>query len=217
VVVAQEQHVEVHRRFPEQPLCVPVGVGEGLEQSVGDERGVVGVRRRELVVEVRPSGAGHEVETVERRVPHLDRLGPESGRQSQVLEQVEPLGVAFCLVVADYRQKRNARPRKIPECRYHPLQVDQPRTPVVEQVPGVDDGVDIVGDRVRYHLLERGEKVPPTLGRVILPVADVRVAGVDHPCHLLPVGPTACRFKAVSRTAWELTVTVLMSGFYVLR
>jgi len=69
-----------------------------------------------------------------------------------------------------------------------PHQVGQLRSSVVKEVARVDDGVDIVVDRVVDDGVERVEEVLASDRRVVLLVPDVGVAGVDHPCHCPTVG-----------------------------
>jgi len=47
----------------------------------------------------------------------------------------------------------------------------------------VDDRVDVVVDGVGDHRLERSEEVSLAFERMILAVAHVGVARVNHPCH----------------------------------
>ena len=84
---------------------------------------------------------------------------------------------------ADHAEERYPGVVEAAQGRDGPLEIRQPRPAVVEQVAGVDDGVNLVGHRVVDHLLEGGEEVLASLRRVVLPVADVGVGRVDNPRH----------------------------------
>jgi hypothetical protein len=86
-------------------------------------------------------------------------------------------------VVPDDREERDVGVAEVAERGDGSLEVPEAGASVVEEVSGVDDRVDVVVDGVGHHLLERREEVPLALGRVVLAVADVGVARVNHPCH----------------------------------
>ena len=151
---------------------------------MGHQRGVVGVVGLEVVLEAVALGAGHEVQAVHRHVVHDDRFGAETGRQPQGLEEVEPLGVAFGLVVPDDGEDGDVGLAQSLQYLDGAHDVAQVRLPVVEQVAGVDHGVDVVGHRVLGDLSEGIEEVLAAGGGVVLAIPEVGVPGVYHPCHL---------------------------------
>jgi len=155
------------------------------------------VRQRiEVVGEVLPARSRDEVESVDGDVVDDDRLGTESGRQSEIREEVEPLCVAFRLVVADDGEEGNIGVRERPENFDGSLQVDQRRPTVVKEVAGVDDRVDIVGDRVLATVRKASRKSCRRRSGELLLVPDVGIARMDNPRHWPVVGePTLKGFR----------------------
>ena len=86
-------------------------------------------------------------------------------------------------MVPDDREERDVGVAEFPECGDGPLEVLEAGAAVVEEVPCVDDRVDVVVDGVGDHRLERSEEVSLAFERMILAVAHVGVARVNHPCH----------------------------------
>ena len=144
---------------------------------------MVSVVGLELVVEVVAFRSRNEVQPVEGSVTDHSRGIVESGDESHRLEQVEPLAVAGRLVVADDGEEGDVGVRKRSEHVDGAEQVGEARLPVVEQVAGVDDRVHLVRDGVVGDAPEGVEEVLPSLRQVVLPVAEVGVARVYHPCH----------------------------------
>jgi len=185
VVVAEQHRVEVEVRLPEDLVEVPVCVGERREQTVGDERGVLGVRFVELVVEVRASGLGDVVEAVEDGVADPSAGLVEALGEPQRLEEVEPLGVAGPLVVADDGEERDVVLAERPEDGDGAEDVPEAGPPVVVEVARVDDGVDVRFDGLVDDRPECLEEVLAALGGVVLAVPEVGVPRVDDAYHLL--------------------------------
>ncbi|ESS07515.1 MAG: hypothetical protein A07HB70_00055 [uncultured archaeon A07HB70] len=183
VVVAEEEGVEVDGRRGEEPVGVPVGVGERLEQPVGDERGVGSVVGRERVVEVVAARAGDVVEAVERGVADPAGVVAKPLGQPERLEHVEPLAVPGRLVVADDGEKGNSGVAQARECLDGADEVRQVGAAVVVEVAGVDNRRDALVDGVVHHALERRHEVAAALRRVVLPVAEVGVGGVEQASH----------------------------------
>ncbi len=211
VDVAQQQDVEGDRCSREQCLGVPVGVGERLEGAVAHEGGEVGLLgdRREVVVEVRPAGLRHEVLPVNRGIADDDRFAAQPGREAEVLEEVEPLGVSLRLVVADDGEEGDVGVRETTQCGDDPLDVHESRSAVVEQVARVDDGVGVVRDGVVHHRLERPEEVRPAPRRVVLLVADVCVGSVHDSGHCpAVVAPGLSRFRERGESETDAGTTV---------
>jgi hypothetical protein len=208
VFVAEQHGVEVDGRAVEDLLGVPLDVAvvghQRCEEAVGDERRVVGVVGVELVLEVVPLGARDEVKPVEGGVVDDDRRVPEARRQPHGLEEVEPLRVAFRLVVADDGEEGDIRLVEGLEDVDGPQQIRQARAAVVEEVAGVDDGVDVEVDRVVGDPSERRQKVRPALRPVVLSVSQVGVAGVKHPRHSL--GASVPPLISVSRPRRKCSV-----------
>jgi hypothetical protein len=86
-------------------------------------------------------------------------------------------------VVPDHGEERDVGVTQVAECGDAALEVLEARTAIVEEVTCVDDGVDVAVDRVGDHRLERRQEVTLAFRRVVLSVADVGVARVNHPSH----------------------------------
>ena len=81
-------------------------------------------------------------------------------------------------MIADDGEEGDARVVERPEDRQRPEDIGECGASVVEQVPGVDDGVHVVLDGVGGDLLESAEEVLATLRTMVLLVAQMRIAGV---------------------------------------
>ena len=144
---------------------------------------MVSVVGREVVFEPIALPPWYEIEAIEGSVPDDSGVATQPNSDVQSLEEIEPLGVALGFVVAHDREKRDSR---FGECLEHferAQDIDEPWPAVVKEVASVDHGVDVVLDRVVDHPSEGGQKIASSLRRVILPVAEVGIGGVKHPCH----------------------------------
>jgi len=148
VVVAEQHRVEVDVRLPEHLVEVPVGVGERREQAVGDECRVLRVMLVELVVQVGAPGLRDVVQAVEDSVADSSAALVEAFGEPQRLEEVEPLGVAGPLVVADDGEKRDVVLAERTEDGDGAEDVPEAGAPVVIEVARVDDRVDVRLDGV---------------------------------------------------------------------
>lgn len=103
--------------------------------------------------------------------------------KAEIRKQIEPLCVAFPLVIADDGEEGNIGFLERSQNLDGALQIDQSRPSVVKEIARVDDGVDIVRDGVLGDAPEGGEKVVSSRGRIVLLVPDVGIARVDNPRH----------------------------------
>ena len=87
-------------------------------------------------------------------------------------------------MVADDSEKRNVGVSERAEDGECTHDVGQRRPPVVKEVAGVDDSIDVVGDGILDDALEGREKVLASLGPMVLLIPKVSVPSVYHPCHV---------------------------------
>jgi len=184
VVVAEEHRVEPDVGRGQHRPGVPVAVRERVEAAVAHEGGKVGVVGGEVVREPVPLRPRDEVQAVDGGLPDGHGLAPQPGRQPERLVEVQPLGLPLGLVVADDGEEGNAGVVQRPQHRQRAHDVREGGPAVVEQVAGVNHGVDLRLDGVRGDPPERRQEVLPALWNVVLLVPEVGVAGVDHPRHL---------------------------------
>ena len=148
-----------------------------------DENSVGGVVRGKLILKIVAPGAWDVVEAVEGDVPKPALCVAEAFREAESIEHVEPLSVAGRLVVADDGEEGDRGVPKTGERLDSLNEVRKVRPAVVIEVAGVDDGVHVRLDGIVDHPFERPHKVIPSGRRVVLPVAEVSVRGVEETRH----------------------------------
>jgi hypothetical protein len=63
------------------------------------------------------------------------------------------------------------------------VDVSQRRATVVKEITRMDDRVALLLDRVLHDAPEGLQEIGASLGRMVLAVADMGVARMEHPCH----------------------------------
>lgn len=103
------------------------------------------------------------VDTVEGDAVDDDGFVPETTYESEILQEIDPVGVTFRLVVSDDRDRLNTRVVETPEQVYGLAYVIETRTARMEKVARVYEDIVPLIDRIVNDTFEGAEKVTPAV------------------------------------------------------